>query len=421
MPNTNHSGLYLQEAIQFGIHTEYDRLKVVMTHRPGEEINRLTPENREYMLFEGYPYLSRLQQEHDGFCERMREQGVKVLYLKKLLLDILQDPRRLSQLVTEICLATGQGALISRLLDHFSVAEIAHILFAGITAYELDQKTGSDLSGGSLQGDFFLLDPIPNAYFTRDPAVIIDNGLISCKAHYASRVRETSITRAIFKWHPNLQGCELIYGDNREEGRPLTVEGGDILVINRKAIAIGCSERTRSESISKLAGKLFAEGHAQRVYGVQIPPAREYMHLDTVFSIIAEGVVVAYPNVIGKHLMIRRYEPYSSSDGEIVAAPVKEERSFEQILKDEFQTSALTVIPTGGKYHHRFAGREQINDGANFLALAPGKVIGYERNIHTNEAVRAEGIEVIEIEGSELVRGLGGPRCMSMPLWRSPD
>lgn len=417
MEENSTSELYLDKPLQFGIHTEYQRLRAVMTHRPGREINRLTPDNREYMLFEGYPYLKRLQAEHDGFCQRMRDEGVKVLYLKKLLLDVLQDHRHLTQLVTEICLATGQGALISLILDHFNPEEIADILFEGITALELDQRTGCNLTDGDPRGDFYLLDPIPNAYFTRDPAVIIDNGLISCKAHYASRVRETHITRAVFKWHPHLQGCELIYGEERDEGRPLTVEGGDILVINRKAIAIGCSERTRSESISKLAGKLFAMGHAQRIYGVQIPPAREYMHLDTVFSIIAEGTVVAYPDVIGKQLMIRRYEPYASPSGGIVAGTVKENRSFEQILKDEFQTRELTIIPTGGQ-QKRFAGREQINDGANFLAIAPGKVIGYERNIHTNEAVRATGIEVLEIEGSELVRGLGGPRCMTMPLWR---
>lgn len=409
---------HLSEPIKFGIQSEYNTLKTVMVHRPGDEINRLTPDNRQYMLFEGYPYLKRLQREHDYFAQQMQERGIQVLYLEELLKDVLAEPKHLTQLVTEICLASGQGALISKLLDHFSYEEITRILFYGITASELDAKTGSQLSSDDPRGDFYILEPIPNAYFTRDPAVIISEGFISCKAHYTSRVRETYMTRAVFNWHPCLQNCNMIYGHERAEDRPLTVEGGDILVINRKAVAIGCSERTRTESISKLAGKLFANGFAQRVYAITIPPQREYMHLDTVFSIIGEGVVVAYPDVIGKDLFIRRYEPYSSPDGSIIAGPVKENRTFEKILEEEFGTGQLTLIPTGGKKHIRFAGREQINDGANFLTIGPGRVIGYERNIHTNAAVKALGFEVIEIEGSELVRGLGGPRCMSMPLHR---
>lgn len=410
--------LHLNEPIQFRIHSEFDPLKAVMIHRPGPEINRLTPDNRREMLFEGFPYLKRLQREHDAFADTMRGQGVKVLYLNQLLHDILQEPRNMTRLVTEICLASNMGGIITRLLDHYSVDEMVNVLFEGLTAAELDAKTGSNFTSGDPKHDFFMLPPIPNAYFTRDPAVIIDDGLVSCKAHFDSRVRETFMTRAVYKYHPHLQGCEIIYGEDKDEDRPLTVEGGDILVLSRKAIAIGCSERTRSQSISKLAGKLFAEGHAQRVYEIRIPSAREYMHLDTVFSIVAEGVVVAYPNVIGSSLDIRRHEPFSSPNGDVVSGTIYEDRSFEQILKDEFQVGKLTVIPTGGEQHHLYASREQINDGANFLSIGNHKVIGYERNIHTNAAVRAEGIEVLEIEGSELVRGLGGPRCMSMPLSR---
>lgn len=405
-----------QEKVNLRIRSEFTDLEVVLVHRPSSEIDRLTPLNKERLLFEDIPYLSKMQQEHDAFCKLLREKGVKVLYLQDLIKDIVSDPKVRRKLVNDTCLLAGQPSISHILLDHFSDEEIVNIVFSGITASEISEQTGTQLVSTNPNDDYFVLEPVPNIYFSRDPAVVIDDGVVSCKAHYSARVRETMITKMVFKSHPLLNSNPVIYGEDSQEDRPYTIEGGDIIVINENAIAVGCSQRTRSETIAMLAKKLFMTGRTQRVYEVNIPVAREYMHLDTVFTIVAPGVVVAYPDVIDNILEIRRYEPLLVPGGEIVAFPYREQRRFKQILEEEFGTQ-LQVINTGNN-DSRYASREQGADGTNTLAIAPGKVIAYDRNLHTNRALKSLGIEVIEIEGSELVRGLGGPRCMTMPLVR---
>jgi arginine deiminase len=265
--------------------------------------------------------------------------------------------------------------------------------------------------------DFYLLEPIPNAYFTRDPGAVVGDGWVACKAHFETRVRETVLMRLVAELHPRFSGTNILFGQRAEEDRPFTIEGGDIHVLSRDAVMIGVSQRTRSETVALLARKLFAGGKVQRVYEVEIPSDRRYMHLDTVFTIIAQGVVVVYPDVIDRIEQIRRYEPVLNSDGELGAQPIRETRKLHTLLGEEF-SSPLTVVNTGGN-DVRYSAREQGADGTNVFAIAPGRVISYDRNLHTNAAMRSLGIEVLEIEGSELVRGLGGPRCMALPLRRA--
>ena len=406
-----------QQSLRLNVKSESDALKWVLVHEPGLEIDRLTIGNREQFLFEDIPYLPQMQKEHRAFVKELENQGVHVLQLRDLLFDILQLSEVRSRLVRNCCAANLQPSLPNILLDDISPDELTNILLHGITVNELKDKTGRDFTQIDDFTDPFLLRPSPNIYFTRDIAAIISDSIISCKMHYPTRTHESLIIREIFRNHKLFADSKFLFGNIDGEDRPYTIEGGDIIVLSNKAIAIGRSERTRSETIAMVATNLFQNDKVQRVYEVNIPSRREYMHLDTVFTVAAPGVVVAYPGVMEHVTEIRRYEPMAIGlDDNVIAFAINENRNFNTILEDEFE-GHLDVIHTGDN-DPKHAEREQRADGTNVLAIKPGTVITYDRNPKTNNALRSYGFQVIEIQGSELVRGLGGPRCMTMPLVR---
>lgn len=405
--------------IGLNVRSEFGALEVALVHEPGLEIERLTSANRSHYLFEDIPYLPRMQDEHRALVEVLESRGVRVLRLRELLGDILHDEAVRRRLVSHACSVNLQPSLASILLDTCDRDEIGDVLFFGLTAREFEDRTGRRIGPTKDCEDPFLVNPAPNAYFTRDPAAVVMESVVSCKMHYVPRVQESVVMREVFRAHPYFAGAHFLFGDQGTEDRPFTIEGGDITILNSKAIAIGRSERTRSETVRLLARKLFEQGVAQRVYQIDIPARREYMHLDTVFTIVGPGVVVAYPGVMEQVTRVIRYEPrvYPSEKGDVVvASSVDENRHFNVILEEEFGRT-LEVIPTGGGSPH-YAEREQWSDGTNVLAIGPGVVLSYDRNVRTNHALEAAGIEVIRLEGAELVRGLGGPRCMTMPLRR---
>lgn len=397
------------------IANEYDPLEVVLVHRPGDEIERLTNENMRSFLFEDIPYLARMQDEHDEFVDEMRDRGIRVVYLQKLLKELIEkNPVARDVLIDQSCAAEQATGIAHDLKDRRICPDdrLMTILFSGLTHGEYQEMTGRPaLPGATARG--FILRPIPNAYFSRDPAVVFDDVVISCKMHYVERVRETILTRAVLEHHPDFTPHKIIYGatDSPREDRPFTIEGGDVIVLNDEAVLVGVSERTRSETVSLFARKCFEEGHVRRFYEIPIPTERAFMHLDTVFGIVNRGVVVWFPGVMDAVKNVHFYE--QTADGVVRK---EDTRDLPRLLSDEFG-QALTVVSTGGgdEIH---ASREQRMDGTNILAIAPGVACTYERNARTIKAMEKAGIECVKIVGSELIRGLGGPRCMTMPLRR---
>jgi arginine deiminase len=405
--------------MQFRIENEFAPLEAVLVHRPGQEIDRLNYHNMKRFLFEDIPYLKRMQDEHDEFVGQLRAHGVGVVYLEEKLNDLLDSGDALRERILNlVCQAEGSAEVAQQLLaKQLPTAELADILFAGLTHREYKSLCGQPI-GPDDDIEDFILTPIPNAYFSRDPAVVVKHTCISCKMHYFERVRETILTRAILELHPEFGQPEIVFGGSQvaDEDRPFTVEGGDVTVLSPEALMIGVSERTTWQAVEKIATNAFGREHMKRMYEVQIPTHRDFMHLDTIFTVVDRGTIVWYPQVMENITRIERYEP-DEKDGHIIAKRVPENRSLDEILRDEFGTE-LTIIPTAGGDAH-YAPREQRTDGTNVLAIAPRKVVMYERNFKTKEELDKHGIETVVIQGSELVRGLGGPRCMSMPLRRA--
>jgi arginine deiminase len=268
------------------------------------------------------------------------------------------------------------------------------------------------IKGMYLPDDRMLMPPLPNFYFMRDPAAIIGGNIVSSNMFYPARARESVIMEHIFRYHPLfLKGDDFVYGVNEDE-RYASIEGGDIIVLNSEAVAIGCSERTSAEAVLRLAENLFKRGRIKRLYEVSVPPKREYMHLDTVFTIVAPQTICAHKRTFMESPQTRMYEAANTETGVHLRA---EGRTFMDVLKEEFGGLNLIEVAGGDKY---YADREQRTDGANVFTIAPGIVVGYDRNQRTNAALRAAGVEVLDFEGSELVRGLGGARCMTMPIER---
>lgn len=406
--------------MKFQIENEYDRLEAVLVHRPGREIERLTHDDMSAFLFEDIPYLRRMQDEHDAFVHAMRARGIEVIYVEQLLADVLADEAARRELIDAVCAAALTPAIADELfgLKHWDCDALVEMMYAGLTAGEYHAATGQRIASGA-DDDHYLLPPIPNAYFTRDPAVVVRDTVISSKMHYPARVRESLLTRAVIEHHPDYRDNTIVYGGTAvpSEDRPYTIEGGDVLILSPEAILIGASERTRSETIEKLAGKCFALGKIKRVYEIPIPGERAFMHLDTIFTVVDRGTVLWFSQVMEKVGSLHRFEPADDDPGGGGARRVLDDRPFVEVLRDEFGCD-VTVIDTAGGGRH-FSSREQRTDGTNTLAIAPRVAMAYARNERTTAALESHGIECITIDGSELVRGLGGPRCMTMPLRRA--
>ena len=399
-----------------GANSEVGVLRTVMLHRPGDELRRLTPRNNDQLLFDGLPWVDRAQDEHDAFAELLGSRGVTVLLLGELLTEAMTvsgaarmqgisaavDARRLGRALAED---------LAQYLRGIPAAELAQILMAGMTFDELlEAESGeAEPSGASLvrrmhHGGDFVIDPLTNLLFTRDSSFWIDNRVAITSLALPARVRETSLTDLIYAFHPMFKGVRRAY-----ESRTAPVEGGDVLLLAPGVVAVGVGERTTPAGAEALARSLFEDDLAHSVLVVPIAQERASMHLDTVCTMVDTDAVVMYPAIQDtlSAFTIHREDAGVSIRG---ADP------FLEAAADAMGIGKLRLIDTG--LDHVTAEREQWDDGNNTLAISPGVVVAYERNVETNARLEASGIEVLRISGSELGSGRGGPRCMSCPVSR---
>jgi arginine deiminase len=398
----------------YGVGSEVGTLRTVMLHRPGAELARLTPRNNDELLFDGVPWLARAQEEHDAFAEVLRSRGVEVLYLRALLAEVLDHPDARAWLLDRALRPQSIGpTLAGALRKHLAgVAseQLAEVLVGGMAHEEL--PVGGGLVERMTRPQDFVVRPLPNLLFTRDSAVWLEHGVAVTALAMIARRRESAITGAIYTHHPRFAGTSLLYGGAPEQDAWL--EGGDVLVLAPGVLAVGVGQRTSPAGAEAFASRLFAAGAARTVLAVPIAQDRATMHLDTVCTMVDHDAVVMYPP-LAHTLVAYPMEPGGGSARE-GALRVDGPEPFLPAAARAMGIPELRVIDTG--LDPVTAEREQWDDGNNTLALAPGVVVAYERNVHTNARLQEAGIEVLRIAGGELGTGRGGPRCMSCPVRR---
>lgn len=398
------------------VNSEIGKLKKVMVHRPGKEMDNLMPDYLDRLLFDDIPYLVAAQAEHDNFVKQMENEGVEVVYLERLAAEAIDAGKAHEEFVDEWIsesgiVSEGVKVIIKEKLLEMDTFEMVLKTMEGFKRSEIDSDHFSSSLADLMESDYpFLVDPMPNLYFTRDPFATMGNGVSINKMYAVTRNRETIYGHYIFKYHPEYKdNVDRFYSRKDED----SIEGGDELVISKDVLAIGISERTDSRAIETLARRVFEKDAFKEVLAFDIGKHRKFMHLDTVFTMVDHDKFTIHPE-IEAGLRVFSLTPGENGDINIVE---KESHKLDEILADSLGLDSVTLIPCAGGGLVDSA-REQWNDGSNTLTISPGVVVVYDRNPITNDLLEEHGLRLIKIPGSELVRGRGGPRCMTMPLER---
>ena len=411
----------MNQADSFSVLSETGKLKQVMLHKPGREIDRLTIDNMDELLFDDLLWLERAREEHDNFADILRKEGTEVLYFNECLADILGMLPVREKLIRAIfrfeCLDRRLSeAFITELMNIPSL-ELADHLIMGYTRSEVRDICNCgriSLVSCVENGSDFIIHPIPNLYFQRDPAITVANGIIIGQMTFEARRIEPLYWKFITNYHPRFKGMQILFGDAQDEIWPQKVEGGDLLVLSEKAIAIGVSQRTAPTTVQRIGRNLSARTSIKRIYAFEIPKKRYCMHLDTVFTMVDKDAFCIYPPLLD-HLRVWRMD--YDDGGTLMSIGQSEDWAHDIAACLGFDDMRLIKMHCRDKEE---MAREQWHDGCNTLAVAPGRVVTYNRNVNASKLLRDNGIEVIELEAPELGRGRGGPRCMSMPLNRLP-
>ena len=399
--------------------SEIKTLKKVLLHRPGEEIENLTPAYLERFLFDDIPYLEVAKQEHNLFADTLRNNGVEVVYLHELVAKVIEDndikEKFINQFILEAKIKSKemQDKVYNYLKEFKNNEELIRKTMSGINKKELLKLNENNLAD-LIEKDYpFITDPMPNLYFTRDPFASIGRGISLNKMYSITRNRETIYADYIFKYHPDFKNqVEKFYDRDFE----YHIEGGDILNLTQKTIAIGISQRTEPNAIEKISKNIFFHSNNKEIeiiLAFNIPNTRAFMHLDTVFTQVDYDKFTIHPAIQGT---LQVFE--ITKGNKLDKLNIKEiNYKLEYILSKYLGVEKVTLIQCGGG-DKVISAREQWNDGSNTLCIRPGEVIVYDRNHVTNKILQEYGIITHIIPSSELSRGRGGPRCMSMPLER---
>ena len=407
------------------VKSEIGPLRTVMLHRPGEELLNLVPANLGRLLFDDIPYLPVAQEEHDRFADTLRAQGVEVLYVERLCAEALDAVPHAREAYTEQWLAESNihgtelmGAVRAYLDSIEDTKAFVDKTIAGIRKGEVELPRHSPTLLSDLVGqdqDYetgLLVDPMPNAYFTRDPFAVVGHGVMLNHMYSRTRRRETLLGDFIFRYHPRFGGVPLWYRRNAS----YHIEGGDVLILNDHTLAVGISQRTQAAAIDELAQHcLWGDESCEidTIYAFNIPASRAFMHLDTVFTQIDVDKFTIHPAILRALQVFRLRRGMHQG-----AVRIKEMiDTLDHVLATVLGLDAVHLIPCGGG-NPTAAAREQWDDGSNTLCVAPGRICVYQRNSVTNDVLYKEGLDLLVIPSAELSRGRGGPRCMSMPFVR---
>lgn len=416
----------------FGVHSEVGKLRTVLVHRPDSSLERLTPRNRGEFLFDDVVWVDRARQEHDDFTAVLRDRDVEVRCVHDLLAETLAHSEVARHRIVERAVSSYtvglslvdelRGFLLSLPPERLATTLLGGLLISEVEGVDLATLQRHSLGAVLAEADTFVLPPLPNTLFTRDSSVWVYGGVVLPPLFWHARRIEVVVMSTIYRYHPEFAeaGFPFWYppeGDDErftveDFGQGASLEGGDVMPIGNKTVLVGMGERTTGRMVEHLARNLFDAGEAERIIACRMRQDRSYMHLDTVFGFVDRDAVTLYPTVVDE-MRVYSVRP-ADRDGEF---DIAEERGLLEAVSDALGTH-LRVVRTGGDSFQ--AAREQWDDANNVVALEPGVVVAYSKNVATNAALRAAGVEVIEIEGGELGKGRGGCHCMTCPVRRDP-